>query len=1182
MYLKSIEMQGFKSFASKMKMDFHDGVTGIVGPNGSGKSNVADAVRWVLGEQSAKQLRGGNMQDVIFAGTESRKPLGFASVSITLDNSGKELNIDYPEVTVTRRLYRSGESEYMLNGTGCRLRDIQELFYDTGIGKEGYSIIGQGQIDRIISDKPEDRRELFDEAVGIVKYKRRKTAALKKLEGDEQNLLRLGDILTELTRQVGPLEKQAEKARTYLAKREELKERDLALFVINEARIEESLKDLNEKNSNAREELEKISAELEKTKKEYEDVSVRVEELDAGILDIRNKKSDAAVKQQQLENQISILEEQIKGAASNRLLYEDRISGLNAEKARHLDNIEAQKKELEELEEMISRGADAEKEAQAALDEIQKKIEAINADTEKNKNELLALVEGRASIKGEVQKYKTLDEQIEVQFSSLTSRILKLEDQKRTAARDEASFKAAFDRICQDIEIQEKLYSEAEEALAKIKTRLTDANTELDEAQTLYHRNRSLLESLTGIAERFEGYGNSVRKVLEQKESNPGIHGVVADLITVEKKYETAIETALGGSLQNVVTDNEATAKYLIEYLKRGKYGRVTFLPVSSMKAEPGKEDIPDEEGILGRASELVTYDSQYKGIVHRLLGRTYVVDTIDHAIGIGCRTGHRYRLVTLGGELFNPGGAITGGAYKHSANLLGRKRQIEELEAAAAEASKKVTDTETKIAACKEERNGIRKEQAEVNDKLKKLYIEKNTAGVRLKVAEQQSAELLAESDKLTEERQKLEFQRKDVAKAQKGISTELDDSTNREKELEEQIEANTKEAEKLLPNEQKAMERLEQARLSAGALDQKKAFIREKIETETADTSNLNENIERITAEMENDSSSVAQKHRDIETVRGTIESAKEYVAGLEKQLEESLAEKEALSSQHKDFFTKREELTEHRAMIDKECFRLDAALERLETEKENAIAHLWDEYEITPPEIRVNKEDTRTRGELTREIGELKREIRELGSVNVNAIEEYKEVRERHAFLSTQYDDIVKSAESLKGIIGELDQAMKKQFGEKFADIRKEFDTVFRQLFGGGKGTLELLDENDLLETGVRIIAQPPGKKLQNMMQLSGGEKALTAIALLFAIQNLKPSPFCLLDEIEAALDESNVGRFAAYLQKLKENTQFIVITHRRGTMDCTDRLYGITMQEKGISAMVSVDLVEGDLE
>jgi len=1164
-------------------MEFHDGVTGIVGPNGSGKSNVADAVRWVLGEQSAKQLRGGNMQDVIFAGTESRKPLGFASVSITLDNTDKKLNIDYPEVTVTRRLYRSGESEYLLNGTGCRLRDIQELFYDTGIGKEGYSIIGQGQIDRIISDKPEDRRELFDEAVGIVKYKRRKVSALKKLEGDEQNLLRLTDILTELTRRVGPLEKQAEKAKTYLAKREELKERDLALFAINEARREEAFRDLNEKNSSAKNELEEISAELDKTKKEYEEVSARVEELDAGILDIRNRKADAAVKKQQLENQISILEEQIKGAASNRLLYEDRINGLKAEKARHLDNTEALRQELEQIEELISKGGDAEAEAQAALDEIQQKIEAINADIEKNKNDLLALVEGRASIKGEVQKYKTLDEQIEVRFSSLTSRILKLEEQKRAAAKDEASYKAAYDRICQDIEKEEKHYSETEDALAGIKTRLTDANTELDEAQSLYHRNRSLLESLTGIAERFEGYGNSVRKILELKDSNPGIHGVVAELITADKKYETAIETALGGSLQNVVTDNEATAKYLIEYLKRGKYGRVTFLPVSSMTgAEQNLEEIPEEEGVLGRASELVRFDEQYKGVVSRLLGRTYVVDTIDHAIGIGRRTKHKYRLVTVGGELFNPGGAVTGGAYKHNANLLGRKRQIEELEAAAADASRKVSDTEAKIAACKEERNGIRKEQAEVNEKLKKLYIEKNTAGVRLKVAVQQSAELLDEGDKLADERQKLEFQRLDVAKAQKGIGSELDDSTTREKEFEERIESAAKEVEKLLPDEQKAMEILEQAKLSSGALAQKKEFIREKIETGTAEAQKIAEDIGRITAEMENDSSSVDQKHRDIETVRGTVESAAEYILDLDRKLEEALADKEQLSSQHKDFFTKREELTDHRSLIEKECFRLDAAIEKLEAEKESAIAHLWDEYEITPPEIAADADDPRTRGELTREIGELRREIKELGNVNVNAIDEYKEVRERHTFLSAQYDDIVKSAESLKGIIGELDDAMRKQFGERFADIRKEFDTVFRQLFGGGKGTLELLDENDLLETGVKIIAQPPGKKLQNMMQLSGGEKALTAIALLFAIQNLKPSPFCLLDEIEATLDESNVGRFAAYLHKLTANTQFIVITHRRGTMDCADRLYGITMQEKGISAMVSVDLVEGDLD
>ena len=1181
MYLKSIEMQGFKSFASKIKMDFHDGVTGIVGPNGSGKSNVADAVRWVLGEQSAKQLRGGNMQDVIFAGTASRKPLGFASVSITLDNKDHQLSIDYPEVTVTRRLYRSGESEYLLNGTNCRLRDIQELFYDTGIGKEGYSIIGQGQIDRIISDKPEDRRELFDEAVGIVKYKRRKNAAIKKLEGEEQNLVRLTDILTELTRQVGPLEKQAEKAKIYLTRRDELKERELALFVIDETRLETVLQETREKYRNAQEELAALNEKLEKTRKEYEEVERQMEDLDERILEIRDGQSDSAVKKQQLENQIRIFEEQIRAAASNRLVYEARIKEITEDKNRRAQTLKENEEQLSSLEENISKGGTAEKEAEEALFSVQADIAAKTAAADTCKAELLALVDSRASIKGQAERYQTLDEQFQVRVSALNAQLFKLSGQKTANEADEKKQQEKYDHICGEIEKAEKQYSETEEKLALIKTRLTDINHELEEHNTQFHRDRSMLESLTDIAERFEGYGGSVKKVMELAGSNPGIKGVVAELISTDKKYETAIETALGGSLQNVVTDNEATAKYLIEYLKRGKFGRATFLPLTSMNAAEEQDKGLKGDGVIGAASKLVKYDPEYKGVIERLLGTTYVIDTVDHAIALGRKFRHRYRMVTLEGELFNRGGSITGGAYKNNANLLGRKRRIEELEAAVAAAQRKIAESEAGITSCKEERNLIRAEQSEVNETLKKLYIERNTAGVQIRVARQQAAELLAEEDRIREEQRRLEAQRQEVVGARKDIHLELDDSAVREQDLEARIAAITAEIEELSLTEQKAQEKLEQTRLSSGALRQQMDFLREKIGSGKEEMAAADSTIERLQNEMTTELSDVEEKHKGIEEIKKTIEAADAYIVELGSRLEEALREKEQLSDKHKDFFARREEISDHKGLLEKECFRLENILEKTETEKEHAVTHLWEEYEITPLQVERKEDDTRTRTELTRDISALKKEIKELGTVNVNAIEEYKEVKERHTFLSAQYEDIVKSAESLQGIIAELDKSMKKQFNERFADIREEFDRVFRQLFGGGKGTLELLDENDLLETGVRIIAQPPGKKLQNMMQLSGGEKALTAISLLFAIQNLKPSPFCLLDEIEAALDDSNVGRFAAYLAKLKVNTQFIVITHRRGTMDCTDRLYGITMQEKGVSTMVSVDLVEGDL-
>ncbi len=1181
MYLKRIEMQGFKSFASKIKMEFHDGVTGIVGPNGSGKSNVADAVRWVLGEQSAKQLRGGNMQDVIFAGTESRKPLGFASVSITLDNSGHDLNIDYPEVTVTRRLYRSGESEYLLNNASCRLRDIQELFYDTGIGKEGYSIIGQGQIDKIISDKPEDRRELFDEAVGIVKFKRRKIAALKKLDGEEQNMLRIADILAELTKQVGPLEKQSEKAKIYLAKREELKERDLALFSVNDARTEEQLKEFHEKNKAAGEELASVSGELEKTKQEYDEVEKQMEELDQKILDIRSSASDSALKKQQLENQIKLLEEQIKGAASNRVLYEEQIQGLENGKKERNESITGLNEELKELKKTIEEAAGEEEKIRAQLADVRKALEEKKSEESKINGELFKILDGRSSLQGQIERYQAMNEQIQVRYSAMSARVFKLEEQKAATQKDRETNEAAYRKICEDIEKYENDFSDTETSLAQIKKKMGDTNNELAEYQASYHRQLTLLESLTNIAERYEGYGNSVKKVMELKDSNPGIHGVVAELISTEKKFETAIETALGGNLQNIVTDNEATAKYLIEYLKHGKYGRATFLPLTSMNIKDEKEDVPDDEGIIGIAADLINCSETYRGVVWKLLGRTYVVDTIDHAIVIGRRHKHKLRMVTLEGEYFNPGGSISGGAYKNNSNLLGRKRQIEELEAASAASKKNVSSAEARIVALKEERNGIREEQNRINETLKKLYIDKNTAGVRLKVAEDQSREILLESEKLREDQEKLNTQIGEINAVKRNIDGQMSDSTGREKELDTLSKAAAAEIEQLDASEKDILKKAEEQRINSNALSQKEEFLNEKVTTLRQEIVKSDEEIRRLNEAMEADASDVDRKREDIDSVQKTIESAEEFINKLGSDLEESLAAKEKLMAVHKDFFAKREELTDHRSLLEKECFRLENAIEKLESDRESAIAHLWEEYEITPLQITGYENDTRTRGELTREIAGIRKEIKDLGSVNVNAIEEYKEVKERHTFLSAQYEDIVKSAESLRGIIAELDKGMKKQFNERFADIQREFDTVFRQLFGGGKGTLELLDADDVLETGVRIIAQPPGKKLQNMMQLSGGEKALTAIALLFAIQNLKPSPFCLLDEIEAALDESNVDRFANYLNKLKKNTQFIVITHRRGTMDCTDRLYGITMQEKGISTMVSVDLVEGDL-
>ena len=683
MYLKSIEMQGFKSFANKTILQFHDGITGVVGPNGSGKSNVGDAVRWVLGEQSAKQLRGGNMQDVIFSGTETRKPLGYASVAITLDNSDHKLNVDFEEVTVTRRLYRSGESEYLMNGASCRLKDINELFYDTGIGKEGYSIIGQGQIDKILSGKPEERRELFDEAAGIVKFKRRKAVTEKKLAEEQQNLVRVNDILSELTRQLEPLERQSETAKIYLKKKEELKILDINMFLLEMERIRNDLAKVEDRYRIAEEQLKSTKEAFEHTKQEYEKLEQEQEKLDQTILSARDQAGENALKRQQLENQIEVLNEQIHASERNSDTLRERLEAIRAESRTKTAEKNTYQAEKDGLHEALLASETEKSEKEAALSECQEQIQAVELQSEQDKSEVIGLLNQRGSTKGKMQRYDAMLEQIGIRKAELSQRVLHLKTSESEQNGQMEELQNAFEALEETVSSLKQQYQEADQKITALTADLSNQTKEMEAGQTNYHREASRLESLKNITERYDGYGNSIRKVMEQKDRNPGIHGVVADLLQAEKKYETAIETALGGSIQNIVTDNEATAKYLIEYLKRGHFGRATFLPLTSMRGKKTQvnEDAARETGVLGVANALVSYDPVYEGLVAQLLGRTLVVDTIDHAIVIQRKYRQTLRMVTLEGELLSPGGSMTGGSFRNNSNLLGRRREIEELE---------------------------------------------------------------------------------------------------------------------------------------------------------------------------------------------------------------------------------------------------------------------------------------------------------------------------------------------------------------------------------------------------------------------------------------------------------------------------------------------------------------------
>ncbi len=1184
MYLKNIEVHGFKSFAQKINFEFQNGITGIVGPNGSGKSNVADAVRWVLGEQSAKQLRGGNMQDVIFSGTEARKPLSFASVAITLDNSDRKLPVDYQEVTVTRRLYRSGESEYLLNGSSCRLKDINEMFYDTGIGKEGYSIIGQGQIDKILSGKAEERRELFDEAAGIVKFKRRKTATLKKLEEEQANLVRVTDILSELTRQLEPLERQSETAKLYLAKRDQLKEMDVNLFLLEHERSTKILKELDEKLTTAKQELAETRTAYDKTKEEYDHLEQELTELNDQMEKDREQSQQQALQKQQLSGQMDVMREQILSEERNSDHYKERLVSIEEDLAKHEKTKEEFRKERESLKHLVENGQKDLESKEIELARLQETIAQCTKAVEEGQGEIMEILNARATAKGQAERFDTLMEQIDIRKAEISQKILHLKGEESLQNQRMEEAKRVYQEVTSKIRSMNEEVEKLKKDVDLLQTELAKQNRELDNTQKNYHREESRLESLRNMTERYDGYGNAIRRVMEQKAQVPGLKGVVADLIHVDKNYEIAIETALGGSIQNIVTDNEQTAKRMIEFLKKNRYGRATFLPLSNMKGknEFAYKEALREKGAIGLASDLVHTEEEYSGLVRQLLGRILVVDHIDHAIAIAAKYRHSFRMVTIEGESLNMGGSMTGGAFKNNSNLLGRRREIEEMERSVNGLAARVKKVQESIDATRMRRNTMRDRITALQESLRVQYVEQNTAKMNMDALSGKEKELESSYSRIRLDQDEVKQKLSEIQEDHDRIARVLQDSEKDEKELQDYIQTKQKELEVSKEEESRLTELLNESRLAASQGSQKEEFLSENLLRLSQEIQNLKEEKQQISENLVISQKAAADKKQDIENCEHAIREFEHAEIAFKERIQETQEKIDARKQRHKQFFDQRDELSERMTLLDKECYRLGSLQEKLEETRDSRINYLWDEYEITPGNAgSFRNEEYSDRGALQKMVSDKKMEIRKLGPVNVNAIEDYKELSERHSFMKGQYDDLQTAAETLRTIILELDEGMRKQFAEKFQDIQREFDKAFKELFGGGKGTLELEEADDILEAGVRIVSQPPGKKLQNMMQLSGGEKALTAIALLFAIQNLKPSPFCLLDEIEAALDDSNVGRFAGYLQKLTKNTQFIIITHRRGTMNAADRLYGITMQEKGVSTLVSVDLVENQL-
>ncbi|MCR5742598.1 MAG: chromosome segregation protein SMC [Lachnospiraceae bacterium] len=1186
MFLKSIEVQGFKSFANKLNFEFHNGVTCIVGPNGSGKSNVADAVRWVLGEQSAKQLRGANMQDVIFSGTELRKPQGYAYVSITLDNADRQLPIDYEEVTVSRRVYRSGESEYKINGVISRLRDIQELFYDTGIGKEGYSIIGQGQIDKILSNKPDERRELFDEAVGIVKFKRRKKETLKKLESEHANLVRVTDILYELEKQVGPLGRQAENAKKYLNLRDELKKVDRQLFTLDYDASNRELEE-NQKNTEiVTGHLQDVDAEQVQLETQYQEVNTKVREYDTSIEEGNARFNELSVSLQDKEGRIAVLREQINTENTNEQHLNERLSASNEEENKYLQeqkNLQNDKVANAERERTLANEEYGATNTLAALDI---RIARHQKSVEESKNKLINLMNEKTGETSKLSHYETLEQQLLLRRGEISSRIIKLKSEKEDLDTEQDSLKSNQKELAETVSVRRKNYTsvvnDRRDAQTKYQSLLNDAQKYEQE----YKISSSRAEQLRNLEERYEGFGNSVKRVMDYAGKNGrGIEGVVSNLIKVDKKYETAIEIALGGAIQNIVTISTDVAKKMIAYLKENKFGRATFLPLDAYKDATvfAQKEALKSKGVIGIANTLVTNDKKYDNLISHLLGRTLVVDNIDNATAIAKANRYQIRIVTLEGDLLSPGGSLTGGTFKNTSNLLGRKNEIEELEKTAASASKNLKETVAARDKIKNKLDSLEAQEKEVSDDLQKLLLDKTAIDMRLSAVSDkldkvmvELADATGESASLEGELGKLRSQKEQVYSSLANIENENSD-----------YDKNISEDERKLQEEKNSREELNASltsvRIELSKLKQKKDFAVEN-EQRVADE------LERIRAEKRTLTERLGKTGASIDSINAQIndlnaERDKEMIEKDEVALrvKQATFDKSQIMADQTEFFAKQKDISERKKDLEVELLRLQNRHEKLEEHLEERVNYFWIEYEMSPTEAVVPEEEiTASATELKKTVTSLKGSIKALGSVNVNAIEEYKEVSERYEFMKTQYEDLTKAEKTLHGIIDELDEGMRRQFNEQFARIQVEFDKVFAELFGGGHGKLELVEDEDVIEAGIRIISQPPGKKLQNMMQLSGGEKALTAIALLFAIQNLKPSPFCLLDEIEAALDDSNVSRFAGYLHKLTEHTQFILISHRRGTMIMADRLYGITMQEKGVSTLVSVNLIESELD
>ena len=1180
MYLKRLELQGFKSFADKTVLEFMPGITAVIGPNGSGKSNISDAIRWILGEQSMKSLRGAKSLDIIFAGTQNRKSLGFAEGSLVFDNTDGSLPIEYTEVTITRKIYRSGETGYFINKVPCRLKDVLELFMDTGIGKDGYSIIGQGKIDEILSNKSEDRRNIFEEAVGIVKYRTRKQESEKKLERTKLNLLRINDIIAEIETNIEPLKAQSEKAKKYLNLREELKNIEIGLFIYNIEKYKEALEEIVEDEEIYKNQCNEEEGKLERIKYLKEELKNQIDEITLHIEEMSNIGFQSQKEIEMLNSDINVANTRIGNNKENSKRYEKEIEELRTRIKELQEEIEQKQEKKNNLKQNKEKFAKELKEKEEELAKITKKLSAKELEIEGYKAQVEANVDKKYELQSEIhtkdinfENYEKRQKQIKGEIASYISELDSTRLQKDEVSKGFYEINSKRNKVLSNLE---EINKKKEEADKKIKNYDNLINNYQSEIRVKESKLRFLIET----EKEKEGYIKSVKSLLKDceniKDLGKGMHGVLANVIEVPEEYQTAIEMCLGASLQNIVTDTEEDAKKLVEHLRKNNLGRASFLPITSVRGKKLDKIKGKGQGVIGIASDLIKYSKKYEQIVTNLLGRTVIVDNMETAIKLAKQNSYSFRIITLEGDIINPSGAITGGSVtKKTVNILGRGREIEKLE--------------KEISKLKEKQAKLEKEKAEYEESIEDTLELANSLEKELQEMDITYATEKQKVTSIEENISKIEQRLNRLKEENEKIESEKENTLEDKQKLKEEIETLTEETEKLTKTINEFAELNKDNQKYIDDLNFDITNLKISVSSFDESESSIEEIQERINLEIENNNKSIKNKELQLEELKQdnfnlekSIEEITEKIATIKEEVKTSGSKIEELKQdrieKNKKLETQEQEITDKFKIIEDlkaQIVKVDVKKTKLEEDINNIINKMWEEYELTPNAVKDYKKPENVA--LTqKKVNALRKDLKELGSVNVDSISEYQKLKERYDFMCDQRIDLEDTMAKLRKIIADMTETMKEQFRTQFAVINKNFGEVFKELFGGGNASLKLEDEENILECGIDINVQPPGKKLQNMMLLSGGEKAFTAIALLFAILKINPAPFCVLDEIEAALDDVNVYRFAEYLKKFSKDTQFLVITHRKGTMEAADTVYGVTMEENGISKLLSMKL------